>query len=516
VESPGSPLRLAEVVAAISLATDLGMGQPLEQALRTCVLATALGERAELGPKELPVVYYTALLRYLGCTSEAHEMSALFGDEIAARAAYATIDPASSRQELAWLRSHVGAGAGTIRRGALLGTALAAGRRGTREIITASCEVARRLAERLGLPAEVQRALLEAYERWDGRGFPAGLAGDRICPAARLVAIARDIEVFHRTAGMEAAVEVVGARAGSAYDPALADVFGGGAAELLAALDTDSVWETALAAEPPPRQLLSEEGLDGACRAMADFADIKSPWTLGHSTGVAEFAEAAAWRLGMGSGEVTALRRAALVHDLGRVGVPNSVWEHPGPLAPEQLERVRLHPYLTERVLVRAPALAPLAPVAGRHHERLDGSGYHRGCGASDLSMPARVLAAADVYHALMEPRPHRPPHSEEQAAEIVRLDAAAGRLDAEAAGAVLEAGGHRGERIDRPRPAGLTDREIEVLRLLARGNTNRAIAHELSISVKTVGRHVEHIYEKSGCSTRASASLFASEHDLL
>src|SRR5262245_26020692 len=492
------------------------MGQPLEQALRTCLLATALGERAELGPKELPVVYYTALLRYLGCTSEAHEMSALFGDEIAARATYATIDPASSRQELAWLRSHVGAGSSVVRRGALLGTALAAGRKGTRETFAASCEVARRLAERLGLPADVQRALLEAFERWDGRGFPAGLSGERICAAARVVTIARDVEVFHRTAGMDAAVEVIAERAGSAYDPALADVFLGGAAELLAVVDTDSVWDAALAAEPPPRQRLSEEGLDGACRAIADFADIKTPWTLGHSTGVAELAEAAAWRLGMATGEVTTLRRAALVHDLGRVGVPNSVWEHPGPLGPEQLERVRLHPYLTERVLVRAPALAALAPLAARHHERLDGSGYHRGCGASDLSMPARVLAAADVYHALMEPRPHRPARSEDEAAETVRQEVAAGRLDAEAAGAVLEAGGHRGEHIDRPRPAGLTNREIEVLRLLARGNTNRAIARELSISAKTVGRHVEHIYEKSGCSTRAAASLFASEHDLL
>ena len=264
-----------------------------------------------------------------------------------------------------------------------------------------------------------------------------------------------------------------------------------------------------------PRRHLTDEQLDETCRAIADFVDIKSPWTLGHSSGVAELAEAAAWRLGLPAEQVTELRRAALVHDLGRVGVPNSIWDRPGPLTADERERVRLHPYLTERVLAHAPALAPLAVTAARHHERLDGSGYHRACGAASLPLAARVLAAADVYHALTEPRPHRPALDAGEARDVLKREVADGRLDAQAAEAVLHAAGHK-ERIDRPRPAGLTEREIEVLRLVARGNTNQAIARELSISAKTVGRHVEHIYEKTGCSTRASASLFAVEHDLL
>ncbi len=285
--------------------------------------------------------------------------------------------------------------------------------------------------------------------------------------------------------------------------------------EILAA-DEGSAWEAALAEEPPPQRRVPESRLDEICRALADFADIKTPWTLGHSSGVAELAEAAGWRLGLPPEEVAGLRRAALVHDLGRVGIPNAIWERPGPLASDERERVRLHAYLTERVLAHAPALAPLGATAALHHERLDGSGYHRACGAASLPIPARALAAADVYHALTEPRPHRPARPPAEAAAVLRAEVTAGRLDAEAARAVLDAAGQRDVRIERPRPAGLTEREVEVLRLLTRGNTNRAIARELSISVKTVGHHVEHVYEKIGCSTRASASLFAAEHDLV
>jgi HD-GYP domain-containing protein (c-di-GMP phosphodiesterase class II) len=511
-DPPVSRLRLAEVVAAISLATDLGMGQPLQHALRTCVIATRLADEAGLPPAELPVVYYTALLRYLGCTADAHMMSAIVGDEIEARAAYATVDPGSAREELAWLARYAGAGSSPPRRAARLAGAMAGGASATREVTATACEVARRLAERLGLPEDVQRALLQAFERWDGKGHPAGLAGEEICHGARVVALARDAEVFHRIAGVDAATSVIASRAGGAYDPALVDVFQRRAPTLLPEAEG---WDAALAAEPPPRRHLSETGLDDTCRAIADYADIKTPWTLGHSTGVAELAEAAAWRLELPADEVTAVRRAALVHDLGRVGVPNSIWERPGPLTADERERVRLHPYLTERVLAHAPALAPLASLAALHHERLDGSGYHRACGAASLPVPARILAAADVYHALTEPRPHRPARTEQEAAGTLKSEVMAGRLDADAAEAVLHAAGRR-ERVERPRPAGLTDREIGVLRLLARGQTNRSIARELAISVRTVGHHVEHIYAKTGCSTRASASLFAVEHDLL
>jgi HD-GYP domain-containing protein (c-di-GMP phosphodiesterase class II) len=210
---------------------------------------------------------------------------------------------------------------------------------------------------------------------------------------------------------------------------------------------------------------------------------------------------------------VTALRRAALLHDLGRAGVSTAVWEKRGPLTSSEWEQVRLHAYHTERILSRSAALAPLAQLAGMHHERLDGSGYHRGAPASVQSKSARVLAAADVYHALTEDRPHRPAMAQEPAARVLETQPG---LDREAVAAVLEtAGQHRG-RVPTPWAAGLSDREVEVLRLLARGRSERQIAQALFISASTVHTHVTHIYEKAGVSTRASAALFAMEHGLL
>jgi HD-GYP domain-containing protein (c-di-GMP phosphodiesterase class II) len=208
------------------------------------------------------------------------------------------------------------------------------------------------------------------------------------------------------------------------------------------------------------------------------------------------------------------VRRAGLLHDLGRVGVSNAIWDKPGPLSEAERERVRLHPYFTERALARSARLAELGAIGAAHHERLDGSGYHRALPAAMLSLPARLLAAADVFQALIEPRPHRPAYAAEGAAEIVRGEAAAGRLDADAVDAVLTAAGRPPAR--RERPAGLSEREVEVLRLLARGLTNRQMAAQLGLSAKTVGRHVEHIYGKAGVSSRAAAALFAVENGLV
>ena len=202
--------------------------------------------------------------------------------------------------------------------------------------------------------------------------------------------------------------------------------------------------------------------------------------------------------------------------DLGAVGVPSGVWESPGPLGVEALERVRLHPYLSERVLGRCPGLRPVAALAGAHHERLDGSGYHRGSTGAQLPSPARLLAVADVWTALREDRPHRPARPPAEARDVLWAEVTAGRLDGTAAEAVLAADGQGGDRRRAPRPAGLSDREVEVLRLIARGCSNREVAGRLSISAKTVGHHVGHIYAKIGVTTRPAAALFAMEHDLL
>ena len=212
---------------------------------------------------------------------------------------------------------------------------------------------------------------------------------------------------------------------------------------------------------------------------------------------------------------MTEARLAGLVHDLGTSGIPNSIWDKPGRLTAAEWERVRMHPYLTERILGRSRALAPLAPVAGAHHERADGSGYHKALPTQAVTPTARILAAADTYVAITEDRAHRPARpAAAAAAELVAM-VAAGTLDRHAVDAVLGAAGHR-SRARQRWPNGLTDREVEALGRLVRGRTAKDVARELSISVKTVGSHVEHVYAKIGVSTRAAAALFAMQHGLV
>jgi HD-GYP domain-containing protein (c-di-GMP phosphodiesterase class II) len=312
--------------------------------------------------------------------------------------------------------------------------------------------------------------------------------------------------------GDERVARVIGERAGHAFDPAVADCLVRDARRILA-LDDGSCWERVLGLEPGPPLVLKGEAVDRALAAVGDFADLVSPYLVGHSAGVARLAERAGALAGLPDRDVVLLRRAGFVHDLGRVAVPGRVWQKPGPLTADEWERVRLHAYHSERVLSRSPFLAPIASVAGAHHERLDGSGYHGGHTAATLSLSARVLAAADAYHAMTEPRSHREPLATAQAAETLGREAGTGRYDADAVAAVIEAAGQPVPRIERP--AGLTEREAEVVGLLARGLQTKQVGRVLGISTKTADRHVQNAYRKIGVSTRAAAAVFAMEHGL-
>lgn len=507
-------MRSGEFFAALSLATDLGTGQPVEHGLRTCLLALELAELAGLDAQQLEDAYYLGLLHSIGCTADAPVTARAFGDDRAHKAAYTLIDAGRPPEILSYLWQNVYPTAPAARRLRAFVGALAAGPEFARVNLRSHCEVGERLGQRLRLPERSCEGLWFVFERWDGKGMPAGAAGERIPVAARILHAARDASAFAAAGGAEMVCGMAKRAAGSSLDPSLAALLSQHAPTLLQRVHAVDAWERVVAAEPRPRMFTAED-LDQACQVIADYADLKSYGTLGHSRSVAEVAEAAGWRLRLAPETVADLRRAAWLHDLGRVGVSAAVWEKPGPLTGGEWEQVRLHSYHTERLLARIPALSELAATAASDHERLDGSGYHRGVDAQQLSPVARVLAAADAWCAMTEPRAHRAARAMSEAARELREQADGGKLAGDAVDAVLESVGER-PRPPATAPAGLTAREVEVLRLLARGLTNKQTAQRLAISPKTVGRHVESIYSKIGASTRGAAALFAVEHGLL
>ena len=506
--------RLAELVAALSLGVDLGFGQPMEHVLRQCLIALRLADHAGLDEQDRMAVYYTALLVNVGCHADAHEQAKWFGDDIALKSGKYAHEMGSVRGTLATMRL-VGAGNPPLHRFRVGLEFAFSGHRQLDGMISAHTKLARTLAEQLGLPVAVRESVGAAYEQWDGRGWPGALKGDAIPVAARIAQLAEFTEVAHRVGGVAGATALARRRAGRQFDPALAALLCARADQVLGGLDAVPAWKTVIAAEPALAVELPAEQLDRALAAIANFVDLKSPFTLGHSIAVAELAEDAGRRLGLPPEQVLTLRRAGFVHGFGRLGVSNSIWDRPGPLSAGEWERVRMYPYLTERMLHQSAALAPLGEIAVQHRERLDGSGYPRGLSGGAISMLARVLGAADAYTSMREPRPHRPARTAGEAVTEMRAEVRAGRLDGAAVDAVLEAAGHRLPR-RREAVAGLTAREIEVLILLARGMSNRRIAERLVITPKTAGNHVEHIYAKIGASSRAGAAMFAVQHGLL
>jgi HD-GYP domain-containing protein (c-di-GMP phosphodiesterase class II) len=377
------------------------------------------------------------------------------------------------------------------------------------------CEVAVRLAERLGLEPSIRHALWHMGEKWNGEGVPKGVSGEAIPVGMRLALLVRDVEPHLYSHGVDAAINVARQRGGVIHDPVIAAHFCEQAQSLCATLEQDATWEGLLAAEPMPRPY-TEDDFDEAALVFADFSDLISPYFATHSRNVATLVEAAAKIAGLSAADAKLIRRAALMHDVGKTAVPFGYWHRDRPLRESEWERVRLHPYYAERILARPGALAQLAAIAGGHHERTDGSGYYRNLGRDKQSIAVRLLACANFYCARVEARPNRPAMQPEAVAQLTRGEVRAGRLDGDAAHCVLEAAGHRVAPVRRDQIAGLSGREMEVLRLLARGLTNRQMAERLSVSEKTVGTHVMHIYDKIGCSTRSAATLFAMQNGLL
>jgi HD-GYP domain-containing protein (c-di-GMP phosphodiesterase class II) len=513
--SDGRPLRLADLLSSMSLVADLGFGLPPEEAMRACVVATALARRMGLGSADVRDAYYTTLLEHLGCNGFAHEVAMVYGDELVANAAAARTNVADARDGIVTFLPAATRGRPPLARARIALFTVTRGSEFDRQLATAACEVGRTTARRLGLGESIQRALDEVFEAWNGTG-PRRLRGDAIALASRFARLGATVARFDTLGGREAAVGAVKRRAGSMLDPALVATFVAHADDLVATMDAGDPQVAVLAAEPAPTVTVPAARLADVAAAFGDIGDLKSPFMHGHSSGVARLARDAGEALALGPVTVDRLHVAGLLHDLGRVATSDAVWESTGPPTTAGWERIRLHAYHSERILARSTVLGPMAEVVGMHHERLDGSGYHRGAGATAIPMSARVLGAADAYQAMTQDRAFRPAIPAEVAAERLRADAQAGRLDADAAAAVLEAAGHGRTRMRTAAPAGLSEREIEVLRAMAQGLGNREIARQFSISPRTAEHHVQHIYAKIGVSSRAAAALFAMEHDLL
>ena len=511
-------MRLADLLGGLSIACDLGFGLPPEEAMRSCLIATALARRLEMPEPEVADAFYTALLMHVGCSTLSHETAAVWGDELTVLSAAARTNVADPADIAGTLVPAVVEGKSPAEQSRIVRFATSReGQEFGHKFDTGSCEVASATARRVGLGAGVERALKEAVEWWNGEGPPDGLRGEEISLPARVAHAATDAARFDHLGGAQAVVDALRHRSGGTLDPAIVETLVANVDELLAETRAGDPRERVLAVEPQPQIEIETAELKRVAEAFGDLADMKTPWTHGHSGGVAKLAVAAAKSLRLDARTVSALELSALLHDLGRVAVSDVIWEKPGPLTAAEWEQARMHSYYSERILTTSEGLAPIARAAGMHHERLDGSGYYRGCSARELSPAVRILAAADAFHAMTQDRPHRPALAPEAAAAEIQSEVRAGRLDGDAASAVLEAAGAaRPRRRDNLRPGGLSEREVEVLRLVAAGCSNPEIATRLVISRRTAEHHVQHIYAKVGVASRAGLALFAHEHHLI
>jgi HD-GYP domain-containing protein (c-di-GMP phosphodiesterase class II)/DNA-binding CsgD family transcriptional regulator len=514
------PLRLGEFVATLALAQDNAFGQPLESQLRSCILAMWLCDEAEQGEALRETVYWAALLRYIGCTGHAHEVATLFGDEIAIRARTLVHDAADPAEVMRDVVAFATAGRPSEQREQIVRMIEQGAHEWAVHNFASGCEVGDMLIRRLGFSASVREALRFTFERWNGKGFPTHAHGEAIPLAMRVVHLTHDMEAIGRLYSPARALEAARERRDRTYDPALADLFVAHGAQWFDRLAGLDPWDAVLALEPEPRRTLDGAELDDALTVAADFIDLKSPFMAGHSRRCAALSTAAARILGCADETVVTLRRAALLHDFGTTGVPNSIWDKPGALTRSEFDRVELHAMLTEQMLRRSPALAALNPIACAHHEKCDGSGYHKRRRLDPADLGANVLAATDIYVGLTTDRADRPAFSANDAEAELRGLASEGVLERRASNAVLVAAGHGEPIAPKSRrmahPAGLSDREIDVLRLAAKGLTTRKIADGLHISPKTADHHIQHVYNKIGVSTRAAAALWAIQYDIV
>lgn len=503
--------RLLGLFAGLAGITDLGTGGQPDESLRRCVVATRLARAIGCPDDTLRDVMAVSLLEHIGCTAYSWETARVWSDDVAVTRALLRSDGASPgdlvRTVLPAIASATGRG-----RADVAATMVRTMPRLARRAPAATCEVAAEAGGSLGLSPIAVDSLRHLTAMWNGRGDPRA-RGEQIPLPARVMHVATVAVMFHDSSGLDAATAELRRRRGGELDPVLTDALLSDVAALLDGLEDGDPLDLVLGLEPDPVARVDEDRRLDVARVCGHLVDLKSPWLHGHSAAVASLAGAAASALALD--DAADVRVAGHLHDVGRVGMPGRIWDCGRPWTAAERDLVRLHPYHSERALLRVPELAGVAALVGAHHERCDGSGYHRGRRGDQLPMAARVLAAADAYRTLVEARPHRAGVSAAQARTRLESEVRAGRLDPDAVAAVLVSAGGAG-RPRRTGAAGLTPRQVDVLRLVSHGMSNRQIGHRLGLSPRTVDRHVADIYERIGASSRAAAALFAMQHGLV
>jgi HD-GYP domain-containing protein (c-di-GMP phosphodiesterase class II) len=419
-------IALSELIGALSVALDVGEGEPPGHARRSCLIGMRVAEEIGLDADARSDLFYALLLKDAGCSANAAHMAALFGaDDQMAKRTSKLVDWARPLNAFVWSVRTVAPDGSVLERGNRLRAIRNEGHV-TRSLMKARCDRGADIASKLGFPDATAEAIRALDEHWDGHGQPRGLRGSDIPQLARILCLAQTAEVFHRARGPRVMYRVVRRRSGEWFDPTLVDAF--------RAMRSDSLFWSSLseadvsAVEPADHVLSADDDrLDRIAEGFADVIDAKSSWTHEHCDSVGKIATSIAGLLGFDERAVRELRRASLLHDLGKLSISNRILDKPGPLTKTEIERVRQHPLLTEQILTRVASFSGLAALASAHHERLDGSGYPFGLAGQQLTVPMRILAIADVYEALVSDRPYRAAYAPEAALEVIRPDVPSG-----------------------------------------------------------------------------------------
>lgn len=416
-------MRLAELLGALSMALDLTEGQPEGHCVRSCWIGIHIGRAMGLSDVALSDLYYTLLLKDLGCSSNAARICNLYlTDDLAFKRDFKLID-GSLPQAMRFVLSHTGMKAGMAARFGAIIKAMQNSGNTARELIDTRCTRGANIARKMRFNEDVAQGIQFLDEHWDGSGQPKGVSGSFIPLNSRIALLSQVVDVFHTSAGPGAACREVANRNGSWFDPAVVTAFDQISADTEFWMMLESPELDAAVFDLEPLKVIrhvSEDYLDEVAAAFAQVIDAKSTFTSNHSERVMRYTDMIAEEMGFSATRRRFLRRAALLHDIGKLGVSNAILDKPGKLDDEEWEAVKMHALNSEAILSRVGAFVDLAPIAGAHHERLDGTGYPYGLKGNEISMDTRVLTAADIFDALSAERPYRGAMAVSQALDIM------------------------------------------------------------------------------------------------